>query len=94
MRAKLEERIRALEKEKSLLLEEVKQLRELVELSEKAKSLESEVDKLRTEVKALRDRIPRDFLRELGESESTVSRVDEEEEFEDECSECEEEEFL
>jgi peptidoglycan hydrolase CwlO-like protein len=94
MKTKLEERIRALEREKSLLLEEVKQLRELVELSEKAKGLESEVEKLKSEVKALKGKIPQELLKELGEVESPVLRGDEEEEaLEEECQGCEEEEL-
>jgi hypothetical protein len=95
MRTKLEEKIKALEKEKSLLLEEVKQLKELVELSEKAKGLESEVDKLKGEVKTLKDRIPREFLEELGESAYSGAREEEEDdELEDECSSCQEEELV
>jgi cell division protein FtsB len=94
MKTKLEERIEALEKEKSLLLEEVKQLKELVELSEKAKGLENEVNKLKSEVKALKDKIPREFLQELGESAYPMVKEEEEEELEEECSSCEEEELL
>jgi predicted nuclease with TOPRIM domain len=90
MKGKLEEKIRALEKEKSMLLEEVRELKEVVELSEKAKSLESEVSRLKSEVKALKDRLPREFLREIGEF---VSQSITEEECE-ECSSCEEEELL
>ena len=87
MKSKLAEKIRALELEKSVLLEEVRELREVVELSEKAKSLESEVDRLRSEVRALRGRLPREFLEEIGEL--AGSGVSEEEE--SECSGCEEE---
>jgi cell division protein FtsB len=94
MKTRLEEKIKALEKEKSLLLEEIKQLKELVELSEKAKSLENEVGKLRSEVEALKDKIPREFLQELGESAYPMVREEEEEEeLEEECSSCEEEEL-
>jgi peptidoglycan hydrolase CwlO-like protein len=95
MKTKLEERIRALEKEKSLLLEEVKQLKELVELSEKSKALENEVNKLKSEVKALKEKIPREFLQELGELESSALKEDDEgETLEEECPGCEEEELL
>jgi predicted nucleic acid-binding Zn-ribbon protein len=96
MRSRLEEKIRRLEKEKSLLLEEVKQLRELVELSEKAKELESEVGKLRSEVNALKEKIPREFLREFGESESPMVEEEEgeEETFEEECPGCDEDELF
>jgi peptidoglycan hydrolase CwlO-like protein len=95
MKTKLEERIKALEKEKSLLLEEVKQLKELVELSEKAKDLENEVNKLKSEVKTLKDKIPQELLQELGEFASQMLREDEEEEsLEEECLGCEEEELL
>ena len=68
MKTKLEDKIKALEKEKSALLEEVKQLKEIVELSEKAKDLEDEVNKLRKEVTTLKDKIPQEFLEELGET--------------------------
>ena len=95
MKTKLEEKIKALEEEKRLLLEEVKQLKELVELSEKAKNLENEVDKLKSEVKTLKDKIPQELLQELGELESPVLKRDrEEEKFEEECPSCEEEEWL
>jgi archaellum component FlaC len=95
MKTKLEERIKALEKEKGLLLEEVRQFKELVELSEKAKDLESEVNKLKSEVKTLKDKIPRELLQELGELASPVLKEDEEEEkSEEECPGCEEEELL
>jgi hypothetical protein len=90
MKGKLEEKIRALEKEKSVLLEEVKELKEVVELSEKAKGLESEVGRLKSEVRALKDRLPREFLREIGEFVS--SSIREEEEDGEGCSGCEEEE--
>jgi predicted nucleic acid-binding Zn-ribbon protein len=93
MKGKLEEKIRALEKEKSMLLEEVRELKEVVELSERAKGLESEVDRLKSEVRALRDRLPREFLREIGEFVSESITAEEEEDSE-ECSGCEEEELL
>lgn len=96
MKTKLEERIKALEKEKSVLLEEIGQLKEVVELSEKAKDLEDEVNKLKEEVKTLRDKIPQEFLQELSEVASSL--LDEETEAEkkpsEECLSCEEEEFL
>jgi peptidoglycan hydrolase CwlO-like protein len=92
MKSRLEDKIRALEKEKAALLEEVKQLKEVVELSEKAKSLESEVDKLREEVKALKNKIPREFLQELREVASTL--LEEDEEKREECQSCNEEEEL
>lgn len=92
MKSKLEDKIRALEKEKATLLEEVKQLREVVELSEKAKNLESEVDKLREEVKALKNKIPKEFLQELREVASTLLKEDEEKR--EECQSCNEEEEL
>ncbi|MBX5327782.1 MAG: hypothetical protein QHH18_02525 [Candidatus Bathyarchaeota archaeon] len=89
MKTKLEEKIKALENEKNMLLEEIEQLREVVELSEKAKVLENEVDKLKKEAKTLKERIPSELLRELGE---TASQFLEEEE--EECSSCNEEELL
>jgi len=95
MKTKLEERIRALEKEKSMLLEEIGQLKEVVELSEKAKGLENEVNKLKREVKTLKDRIPAEFLHELGEVESTLLEESEEEKkLSEECDSCGDEEFL
>lgn len=66
MKTKLEEKIKELEKEKSTLLEEVEQLKEVVELSEKTKDLENEVNRLKKEVKTLRDKIPQEFLQELS----------------------------
>jgi uncharacterized coiled-coil DUF342 family protein len=89
MKGKLEEKIRALEKEKSMLLEEVKELKEVVELNEKAKGLESEVNRLKSEVKALKERLPREFLQEIGEFVS--GSIAEKEEDSEECSGCEEE---
>jgi predicted nuclease with TOPRIM domain len=95
MKTKLEERIKALEKEKSTLLEEIGQLKEVVGLSEKAKGLENEVNKLKREVKTLKDRIPREFLQELGEVESTLLEESEEEKkLSEECTGCVDEEFL
>ncbi len=95
MKTKLEERIRALEKEKNLLLEEVKQLKEVVELSEKAKELESEVNRLKSEVRTLKEKVPREILQGLNEVASSMLREKEEEEnFDEECPNCEEEEFL
>ncbi|MEM3700205.1 MAG: hypothetical protein QXL57_05000 [Candidatus Bathyarchaeia archaeon] len=92
MKTKLEERIRALEKEKSMLLEEIGQLKEIVELSEKAKELENEVNKLKKEAKALKERIPQEFLQELREVTSPLEG--EKEEDSEECPSCEEEELL
>lgn len=94
MKTRLEEKIKSLEKEKSMLLEEIAQLKEVVELSEKAKNLESEVDKLKKEVKTLKNRIPQEFLKEIGEVESSILQEDEEEQLEEECANCEDEEFL
>jgi peptidoglycan hydrolase CwlO-like protein len=95
MKTKLEEKIKTLEKEKGLLLEEVRQLKEVVELSEKAKDLENEVNKLKKEVEALKDKIPQELLQELGEFVSPILKGDEEEEkFGEECPGCEEEELL
>lgn len=95
MKTRLEEKIKALEKERSMLLEEVKQLREVVELSDKAKNLESEVDKLKREVKTLKEKLPREILEELGElAPFTGNENEEEETFGDECHICEEDEFL
>ncbi|MEM2970937.1 MAG: hypothetical protein QW270_00735 [Candidatus Bathyarchaeia archaeon] len=68
MKTKLEDRLKALEKEKSMLLEEIEQLKEIVELSEKVKGLENEVNKLRKEAKLLEDKIPQELLQELGET--------------------------
>jgi uncharacterized protein YlxW (UPF0749 family) len=95
MKTKLEEKIKALEKEKGLLLEEVRQLREVVELSEKAKDLENEVNKLKKEVEALKAKLPQEFLQELGKLASSTLKGDEEEEnLGEEYSSCEEEELL
>ena len=95
MKTKLEERIKALEKEKSMLLEEIGQLKEVVELSERAKGLENEVNKLKREVKTLKDKIPQEFLQELGEVEFTLlEKSEEEKKSDEECTGCEDEEFL
>ena len=94
MKNRLVEKIKVLENEKSTLLEEVRQLREVVELSEKAKILENEVNKLKDEAKVLRERIPREFLRELEQIASTSLTEDEAEASSEECSSCREEEFL
>jgi predicted nucleic acid-binding Zn-ribbon protein len=94
MRTKLAEKIKALEREKSILLEEVRQLKEVVELSEKAKVLENEVNKLKDEAKVLKERIPREFLQELEQITSTLLTEDEVETSGEECSGCEEEQFL
>ena len=95
MKTKLEEKIKALEKEKGLLLEEVRQLKEVVELSEKAKDLENEVNKLKKEVETLKDKIPQELLQELGELASPILKGDEEEKkFGEKCPCYEEEELL
>jgi len=94
MKNRLVERIKALEHEKSTLLEEVRQLREVVELSEKAKILENEVNKLKDEARVLKERIPREFLQELEQIASTLLTEDEAEPSSVECSSCGEEESL
>ena len=94
MKTKLAEKIEALEREKSILLEEVRQLKEVVELSERAKILENEVNKLKDEAKLLKERIPREFLQELEQITSTLLTEDEAETSGEECSRCEEEQFL
>jgi hypothetical protein len=91
MKTKLEEKIRALENEKRMLLEEISQLREVVGLSEKAKALEAEVSKLRAEAKALRERIPRELFREIVETVSALLNEGEEEKPDEENARCEEE---
>ena len=93
MKTRLEEKIRALENEKRLLLEEISQLREVVGLSEKAKSLEAEVDKLRAEAKALKERIPRELFKEFTETVAILLSAKEKEKPDDECAGCEEETF-
>ncbi|MGQ9507347.1 MAG: hypothetical protein ACUVTB_05760 [Candidatus Bathycorpusculaceae bacterium] len=92
MKTKLEEKIRALEKEKSMLLEEVGQLKEIVELSEKAKDLENEVNKLKKEAKTLKEKIPQELLQELREV--TAPFLEEEKNSSEECPSCEEEELF
>jgi peptidoglycan hydrolase CwlO-like protein len=95
MKTKLEERIRALEKEKSTLLEEIGQLKEIVELSEKAKDLENEVNKLKKEAKTLKEKIPQELLQELREVTSPLlEEKGEEKNSSEECPSCEEEELL
>jgi len=95
METKLEEKIRALEKEKNMLLEEVRQLREVVELSEKAKDLESEICKLKREVETLKERLPKEILQELGECTPPLMEENvEEETFGEECLSCDEEELI
>lgn len=94
MKTKLEERIRALEKEKSMLLEEIGQLKEIVELSEKAKELENEVNKLKKEAKTLKEKIPQELLQELQEITSPLLEEKQEEKNFGECTSCEEEELL
>ena len=91
MKTRLEEKIRALEKEKSLLLEEINQLREVVGLSEKAKSLESEVNKLRAEARALKERIPRELFKEFTETVAILLSEEEKEKLNEECASCGEE---
>jgi len=95
MKTKLEEKIKALEKEKGSLLEEIRQLKEVAELSGKAEDLENEVKKLKKEVETLKDKIPPKLLQELSECASSILEKDEEDEkFGEECSGCEEEELL
>jgi len=93
MKGKIEERIKSLEKEKTMLLEEITQLKEIVELSETAKNLESEVSKLKKEVETLKDRIPQEFLEELGRSVSPSLKEEEKKTSDEECSRCEEDDF-
>jgi len=66
LKSKLEEKIKALEEEKNLVVEEIKQLKEVVELSKRAKDLEDEVGKLKKEVETLKGQIPRELLQKLG----------------------------
>ena len=94
MKTKLEEGLKALEKEKSMLLEEIGQLKEIVELSEKVKGLENEVDKLRKEVKILEDKIPQELLQELNEAVPPLREEEKEENLDEECSSCEKKELL
>jgi len=94
MKTKLEEKIKALEKEKTMLLEEITQLKEVVELNEKAKELENEVNKLKREAKSLKDRLPREYLQELGEVVSALLEENEKEKtLSEECSSCEDKEM-
>jgi peptidoglycan hydrolase CwlO-like protein len=88
MKNKLAEKIKALEEDKRLLLEEVSQLKVVVELSEKAKSLEEEVGRLKKEAEVLKGKIPQEYLQEL---ETCFVEEDEAEPSDDECSSCEEE---
>lgn len=57
-------------------MEEKKKLEDVVELTERAKELEGEVNKLRDDIKALKDRIPQEFLQQLGDV--TSARLNEE----------------
>jgi cell division protein FtsB len=62
-----------------------------VELSEKANDLETEVNKLKKEVKALKDKLPQEFLQEIGEfAYSQLNENEEEEDLDEECSSCKE----
>jgi len=65
-------------------LEEKRKLEEVVELTERAKELEGEVNKLRDEVEALKDRIPQEFLQQLGDA--TSAQLSEENEPDEERS--------
>jgi len=95
MKSRLVERVKALEAEKSVLLEEIGQLKEVVELSEKAKSLQNEVNKLKKEVETLKDRIPQELLKELsGVASPLLGETEEEKASDEECLNCEEEECL
>ena len=73
MKSKLEEKINTLEEEKSTLSEK---LEDVVELTERPKELEGEVNKSRDDIKALKDRIPQEFLQQLGDV--TSARLNEE----------------
>jgi len=53
----LEEKIRTLEKEKTSLVAEIKELKEIVELKTKAGELENEVSTLREELKTLKSKV-------------------------------------
>lgn len=92
LRARLEEKIKTLEKERALLLEEIAQLKEVVELHEKAKKLEEEVDKLKLEAKALREKLPSRLFREPIEVYSSESADVCYEEDSDECDGCQQQE--
>lgn len=89
----MEEKIRALEKEKAMLLEELAELREVAVLNEKAKALEDEVNTLRMEIKALKAKIPPRLLRELFGVVSSEFPQDYEEDY-DECSGCQQEDDM
>ncbi|MGC8997908.1 MAG: hypothetical protein ACP5JW_00680 [Candidatus Bathyarchaeia archaeon] len=89
MKAKLEEKIKALEEERRTLLEESDKLKEVLELSEKAKTLEAEVNKLKEEIKSLRDKIPEDILEELSKTVPKILESKPEKEEGEEC--CQEE---
>ncbi|NWG11107.1 hypothetical protein HXY33_05080 [Candidatus Bathyarchaeota archaeon] len=91
LKNRLEEKIKALEKEKAMLLEEAAQLKEVVALNEKAKGLEDEVNELKTEVKMLRDKIPRKLFQDTIEADS-LAEESEEENFDEECENCQEKE--
>lgn len=94
LKARLEEKIRALEKERTMLLEEIVHLKEVVVLNEKAKDLEDEVNRLKMEVKALREKIPLKLLRELMEITPSELTENHEEENSEECYGCQQEEEL
>jgi len=73
-------------------LEEKRKLEEVVELTERAKELEGEVNKLRDEVEALKDRIPQEFLQQLGDA--TSAQLSEENELDEERSSREDEDLF
>lgn len=72
-------------------MEEVRELKDVVELNEKAKELQDEVDKLKDEFKALKDKIQQEFLRELEGF--TSARLSEENEPREEQSSYNEEDI-
>lgn len=92
MKTRLEGKIEAMEEERNTLLEEIRKLKDIAELSEKAKGLEDEVSGLRDKVKTLKDKIPQEFLEELEEA--TPMQSSEEDELGEESSSCEEEDLL
>lgn len=95
IKARLEEKIRVLAEEKVLLSEEVERLKELVELSEKAKGLENEVNELKKKSEALKTKIAPEFMQESAEEKPVIVAEGSEGRVEDEeCHNCEEEEFL
>jgi len=53
----LEEKIRNLEKEKTTLTADIKELKEIIELKTKAGELENEVNTLRGELKTLKEKV-------------------------------------